>query len=401
MSTSISHHIKSLAHQFLSDTISIRQHLHQFPELSFQEEKTGIYICQQLNNMGIPYKHGWVKHGVTAIIEGKKGSSDKTIALRADIDALPIQEQSDKSYCSKNQGIMHACGHDVHTASLLGTTRILKETAHLWEGKILLIFQPGEEKTPGGASLMIQEGAIDPIPQLIFGQHVHPQLPAGKVGFCPGVFMASCDEIYITVKGKGGHGAMPDQNIDPVLISGHILVALQSIVSRNADPNTPSVLSFGKINSVGGATNVIPDEVKIEGTFRTFDEAWRTKALQQIEKIVQMTCQAYGANADVHIEKGYPYLHNNIELTQKSMIWASEFIGNEHVVQLPKRMTSEDFSYYSQLYPACFYRLGTGNTEKGITSSVHTPTFDIDESALETSTGLMAFLAISALEEMR
>ncbi len=398
MNTVVIETIQSLAKQFHADTVAIRQHLHQYPELSFQEVQTGTYIAQQLDKLGIPYIHGWVKHGITAVIEGKKTPSEKVIALRADMDALPILEESSQPYCSKNKGIMHACGHDVHTASLLGTARILKATAHLWSGKILLIFQPGEEKTPGGASLMLAEGALNPIPELIFGQHVHPQLPAGKVGFCPGVFMASCDEIYITIRGKGGHGAMPDQNIDPVLISGHVLVALQSIVSRNADPNTPSVLSFGKINSTGGATNVIPDEVKLEGTFRTFDEKWREKALKQIEQIVQMTCQAHGGNAIVHIERGYPFLNNDVVLTQKSMNWAKEFLGNEQVVQLPKRMTSEDFAYYSQLYPACFYRLGTANTKKGITSSVHTSTFDIDESALQTSIGLMAYLAIMAFQ---
>ncbi len=390
--------IKILAKSYFRDTVKTRRHLHQHPELSFHEEKTGRFIADQLKAMKIPHQHGCAVNGVVALIKGKNPKK-KIIALRADIDALPIEEANKVSYKSKNKGVMHACGHDVHTASLLGTARILNELKEEFEGTIKLIFQPAEERLPGGASIMIAEGVLEnPKPKNIFGQHVHPPLEAGKVGFRPGMFMASADEIYVTVKGRGGHGALPHECIDPVLISAHIITALQQIVSRYSNPTIPSVLTFGKINSTEGATNIIPNEVKLEGTFRTMNEKWRKVAHKSMRKMARGIAKSMGGACDFNIVKGYPALINDTELTNRAKQNAIAYLGARNVVDLPTRMTAEDFSYYSQEMPACFYRLGTGNSKKGITSPVHTNTFDIDEEALELSTGLMAWLAICDLK---
>ncbi|GAB3827486.1 M20 family metallopeptidase [Pontibacter rugosus] len=326
-----------------------------------------------------------------------KNPEKRTIALRGDMDALPIVEANDVAYKSKVEGVMHACGHDVHTASLLGAARILQDLREEFEGTVKLVFQPGEEKFPGGASLMIKEGVLqNPAPASIVGQHVFPLLPAGKVGFREGMYMASADEIYITVKGKGGHAAMPESNIDPVLISSHLIVALQQIVSRHASPKVPSVLSFGKVEAKG-ATNVIPDEVKIEGTFRTMNEVWRKEAHQKIKKLAEGLCESMGGSCNIDIKNGYPFLQNDPVVTSIARQAAVTYLGEENVVELDLWMGAEDFAYYTQEVPACFYRLGTRNEARGITSGVHTPTFDIDETALETSIGLMAFIALQEL----
>lgn len=390
--------IKKLAKSYFKDTIKIRRHLHQYPELSFQEEKTGRYIAEQLKALKIPHQHGCAVNGVVGLIKGKNPTK-KVIALRADIDALPIEEANKVRYKSKNKGVMHACGHDVHTASLLGAARILNQLKKEFEGTIKLIFQPAEERLPGGASIMIKEGVLEnPKPRSIFGQHVHPPLEAGKVGFRPGMYMASADELYLTIKGRGGHGALPHECIDPILISAHIITALQQLVSRHSNPTMPSVLTLGKINSIGGATNIIPNEVQLEGTFRTMDEKWRKAAHKFMRKIGKNLAKAMGGACDFNIVKGYPALVNHPKLTQNAKQNAIDFLGAKNVVDLPIRMTAEDFSYYSQEMPACFYRLGTGNKKKGITSPVHTNTFDIDEQALELSIGLMAWLAVCELK---
>ncbi|MEZ4930510.1 MAG: M20 family metallopeptidase, partial [Saprospiraceae bacterium] len=317
---------------------------------------------------------------------------------RGDIDALPIEEANDVPYKSKNFGVMHACGHDVHTTSLLGAAYILYNTRDQWEGSVKCIFQPAEEKLPGGASIMIKQGVLkNPAPEAIFGQHVHPPLDAGKIGMKAGKYMASADEIYISVKGKGGHGALPHDCIDTVVMAANIIVALQQVVSRFANPTTPSVLTLGKINSIGGATNVIPNEVKIEGTFRTMDEKWRFEAHDRMKAIAESIAKGMGGTVDFDLVVGYPYLVNHEELTRKAWDYAVEYLGKENVVELPIRMTAEDFAYYSQEMPACFYRLGTGNPAKGITSPIHTNTFDIDESALKVGAGLMAWMALQEL----
>ena len=389
--------IKQLAKKYHQDVIAIRRHIHQHPELSFQEKETGRYIANQLDQLGIEYEHGMAENGVVALIKGKNPEKN-VLALRADIDALPIQELNEVPYKSTKEGIMHACGHDVHSSSLLGTARILNELKEHFEGTVKLIFQPAEEKLPGGASIMIKEGVLEnPAPAKIFGQHVHPPLESGKVGFCPGRYMASADELFLTVKGRGGHGALPQNCIDPVVMSAQIIMALQQIVSRYANPAIPSVLTFGKINSTGGATNIIPNEVKIIGTFRTMDETWRAEAHKRMRKIANAIATGMGGACEFEILKGYPVLHNDEELTLNARQYAVEFLGAENVVDLPIRLTAEDFAWYSQQLPACFYRLGTGNKEKGISSPVHTNTFDIDEDSLELSIGLMAWLAIRAL----
>lgn len=389
--------IKKLAKKYHEDTIANRRHLHQNPELSFQETKTGKYIAQQLKVLKIPHQHGVADNGVVGLIKGKKPKS-KIIALRADIDALPITEANDVPYKSKNQGVMHACGHDVHTSSLLATARILNELKDKFEGTVKLIFQPAEERLPGGASIMIKEGVLEnPRPASIYGQHVHPPLESGKIGLCPGMYMASADELFMTVKGKGGHGALPHDCVDPITIAAQVISALQQVISRNAPPTIPSVLTFGKINSTGGATNVIPNEVKLEGTFRAMNEQWREKAHKRMRKIAKLVAKGMGGACKLNIVKGYPVLINDVEMTTKTKRWAQDYLGAENVVDLPIRMTAEDFAFYSHEIPACFYRLGTGNKKRNITSSIHTNTFDIDEDALELSAGLMAWLAIKEL----
>lgn len=389
--------IQELARQYYPNSIEQRRYLHQHPELSFEEVQTGRYIAARLQELGIEHRHGVAENGVVALIKGRNPKK-KVIALRADMDALPIQETNQVAYKSQRAGIMHACGHDVHTASLLGTARILHELRDQFEGTVKCIFQPGEEKLPGGASIMIKEGVLErPKPVSIFGQHVHPPLRAGLIGLKPGIYMASSDEIYVTVKGKGGHGAMPQECIDPVVITAQIIVALQQIISRYADPAIPSVLTFGKINTTGGATNIIPNEVKLEGTFRTMHEKWRSEAHKRMKKMAESIAKSMGGACEFNILRGYPVLHNNPELTVRTKKWAIEFMGKERVVDLPLRMTSEDFAYFAQAMPACFYRLGTGNPERGIQSPLHTSTFDVDESALETGMGLMSWLAIKEL----
>lgn len=391
--------VKQLANQYHEEVIQIRRHLHMHPELSFQEVETGKFIARTMGHFGIPYEHGLAGNGVVGLIEGKNPEK-KVVALRGDIDALPIQETGNHAYRSQNQGVMHACGHDVHTSSLLGTAKILNELKDEFEGTVKLIFQPGEEMLPGGASIMIKEGVLEnPKPVSILGQHVHPPLETGKIGMRPGMFMASADEIYVTVTGKGGHGALPHDCIDTIMIAANILVSLQQIVSRYGDPTVPTVLTFGKINSTGGATNIIPNEVKIQGTFRTMNEEWRHEAHQKMKKMAKGIAVSMGGDCDFDIRKGYPFLINNEDLTLRARSHAIEYLGRENVVDLPIRMTGEDFAYYSQEMPACFYRLGTGNEAKGITSSVHTDTFDIDEDALKLSIGLMAWLAICELEK--
>ncbi|WP_411274838.1 M20 metallopeptidase family protein [Daejeonella sp.] len=387
--------ISRLAQGIHAEVVGNRRHLHAHPELSFQEYETSAFVKSKLDELGISYQ-SMADTGIVALITGSK-PSDSVVALRADMDALPILEANDVPYRSTKEGVMHACGHDVHTSSLLGTAKILTELKDEFAGTVKLIFQPAEERLPGGANLMIKEGVLEnPKPQAVIGQHVMPLIESGKVGFRAGKYMASTDEIYVTVHGKGGHGAQPQQNIDPVLITSHIIIALQSIVSRVADPKIPSVLSFGKVLA-NGATNVIPNEVKLEGTFRTMDEEWRSKAHEKMKKMAEGIAEAMGGSCDFNIMRGYPFLINEEKLTAKTRAYAEEYLGKENVLDLDIWMAAEDFAYYSQAADACFYRLGTGNEVKGITSSVHTPTFDVDEDSLKLSTGLMTYIALKQL----
>ncbi|MFK8036934.1 MAG: M20 family metallopeptidase [Crocinitomicaceae bacterium] len=360
--------------------IDIRQHLHQYPELSFKEFKTSTYIQKTLKDWGIEFKV-MAETGVVGVISPSKPTT-KCIALRADIDALPILEENQTEYTSKNEGIMHACGHDVHTAMLLGTLLFLNEHKEELDCQIKFIFQPGEEKLPGGASLLIADGVLNnPKVDEIYALHVFPEMEVGNVGLKPGMYMASCDEIRMKVIGKGGHGAMPHQNVDPILISAHILTSLQQVISRNCHPATPSVLSFGRIEGLG-ATNVIPNNVKLEGTFRTMDEEWRAKAHHLIKKQSTFLAKSMGADIEVNISKGYPYLENDEPQAVKTKSLLANYFGLANVIELPIRMTGEDFSYYAQEIPATFIRIGTRNEAKGIIYPVHHSKFDIDDAAL-------------------
>lgn len=386
--------IKAFSKSINAEIKDIRAHLHSNPELSFVEVETSKFIQNYLKKIGIPYKSGFAKTGIVGKIEGKNPNK-KVIALRSDMDALPITENPQNKYCSINNGVMHACGHDLHMASLLGTAKILSEFKDEWEGTVLLIFQPGEELLPGGAKLMMEEGALQPEPEWILGQHVLPDMPAGTIGFRSGMYMASGDEIYLNIKGKGGHAAMPHKCTDNVLIASHIIVALQQIVSRNCDARIPTVLSFGKMIA-NGATNIIPEEVKIEGTFRTMNEEWRAKAKQLITNIAKSTASGMGAECEVEIRHGYPFLVNDEDLTHEAKKNAIDILGDDKVVNMDIRMTTEDFGFYSQKYPVTFYRFGVKSDKNG---SLHTSNFEANDDSLETSMNTMAWLAISHLNK--
>jgi len=389
--------IKRLAKGYLKEVTQIRRHLHTNPELSTREAQTAEFISKQLKSWGIEHQTGIARFGIVGLIHGINPDK-KVIALRADMDALPIQEVGAVPYISINPGVMHACGHDVHMASLLGTARILKSLENEFSGTVKLIFQPSEEKYPGGALPMIQAGVLEnPRPAAILGQHVFPELEAGKIGLKSGNYMASTDEVYLTVKGKGGHAAIPHKVIDPIVITSHIILALQQIVSRNAQATTPSVLSFGRIIAEG-QPNIIPDEVNVAGTMRTFDENWRKEMQKKIKAISTSIAEGMGGSCEVSIHNGYPFVFNDPAVTDQVKEYAREYLGDENVVELEMRMTAEDFSYFAQEVPGCFYRLGVMNQEKGITSSLHTATFDVDESCLETGMGLMAWIVANELK---
>ena len=388
--------VKELAKNLQTDLVVTRRHLHSNPELSFKEFKTTEYLVDRLKSFGYDLER-ITETGGYIDIKGKNPEK-KVIALRGDIDALTILEANNVDYKSKNEGVMHACGHDVHTTCVLGALQILDQMKDQFEGTVRCIFQPGEERLPGGASIMIKKGVLKPNVEEIFGQHVMPLIDAGKVGFRSGLYMASADEIYIKVIGKGGHGAHPHKNIDPVVVAAQIITQLQTVVSRRANPAMPSVLSIGKVIAEG-STNIIPNEVNMEGTFRAFNEEWRMEAHQIIKDLCNAICVAHGAECEVEVRKGYPFLNNNEELTQSARSLAEDYLGKENVVDLAIWPAGEDFAYYSQEIPACFYRLGIRNEERGITSMVHTATFDIDEKALEVGSGLMAYIALNSLNE--
>lgn len=385
--------IKNLSKNYSKEFIGIRRHLHANPELSYQEFETSKLVQAKLNEWGIDFEV-MATTGVIGIIKGKN-SGKRVIALRADMDALPITEQNQVEYRSRNEGVMHACGHDVHTTCLLGAAKILNELKNEWEGTIKLIFQPGEEKNPGGASLLIKEGVLEnPRPDAIFALHVHPNLEVGKLSFRGGMVMASADELYIKIKGKGGHAASPHLTSDTILAASQLVVNLQQLVSRMNNPFNPSVLSITSFQG-GNTTNVIPSEVKLMGTFRAMNEEWRFKAHDLIKNICKKTAEISAVEIDVEIDVGYPFVVNDIELTGKAKRKASEFSGEENVEETEMRMGAEDFAFYSHLVPACFFRLGVGNIKNNISSGVHTPTFNIDEQALEIGMGIMAWLAVS------
>ena len=396
MSESLQQQIKTLSNKYAGEFISIRRHLHAHPELSYQEFETSRFVQQKLSALNIPFEIK-ATTGVIGLLHGKNPGK-RVVALRADMDALPITEENDVAYKSTNPGVMHACGHDVHTTCLLGAAKILSELKEEWEGTIKLIFQPGEEKNPGGASILIKEGVLEnPAPQNIFGMHVHTTLQTGKLSFRGGMVMASADEIYITIKGKGGHAAAPQFTADIILIASHLIVSLQQIISRNNNPFNPSVLSITSFQG-GNTTNVIPSEVKLMGTFRAMDEAWRYKAHGLIKKMATEIVHGMGAEIDIKIDTGYPFVLNNEQLSAAARSKAESYLGKENVEETELRMGAEDFAFYSHKIPGCFFRLGTGNVAKGITIGGHTPTFDVDEDAIEIGMGMMALLGATNAE---
>ncbi|MCX6250105.1 MAG: M20 family metallopeptidase [Bacteroidetes bacterium] len=390
--------IQNLANKLFPEMVSIRHHFHMNPELSTEEYQTAEFICEKLDEAGITYSKNIGGTGIVAIIEGKNPLS-KNIALRADMDALPVVEENEVDYKSKISGKMHACGHDVHMTCLLGAGMILNTLKDQFNGSIKLIFQPSEETYPGGAIKMIGEGVLkNPKTQTVIGQHVTNEFDAGKIGVRSGLYMASTDEVFLTVRGKGGHAATPDQVIDPILIASHIIIAIQQIVSRNANPIVPTVVSFGKI--IGeGRTNIIPDEVLVAGTIRTFDESWQVKIHEKIAKLSSSIAEGMGGSCETRISHGYPALVNDDQLTAKIRSWAIDYLGENNVLNLEKRMTAEDFAYFAKEVPSSFYRLGTRNEQEGKISNLHTSTFDIDENSILTGMGFMAYSAIRFLTE--
>ena len=387
--------IKQLSTDIHRDVVGLRRHLHTYPELSFEEHKTSEFVKHQLDELGIPWK-SVAGTGVLATLAGALPSGE-VVAVRADLDALPIQEMNKVSYASQHPNVMHACGHDFHTSSLLGTARIVHALKDHFKGTVKFFFQPGEEVIPGGASHMIRDGVLEnPRVGAVIGQHAMPRIEVGKIGIRKGKHMASMDSLFVRVIGKGGHGAQPHLNIDPVVIASHIIIALQQIVSRMAHPGDPTVLSFGKVIA-NGAINVIPDEVYMEGTFRAMNEGWRTKAHDLMVKMAGEIAEGMGGKCEFKIQRGYPFLVNEQKLTEEVQQHAVDYLGEENVLEEDIWMAAEDFAYYSQARDSCFYLCGVGNEKKGIRSSLHTPTFDIDEDALAISTGLMAYIALKRL----
>lgn len=384
--------IEELTKKYFPYVVECYHHLHAHPELSFQEFETSRFIQNELTKIGIPFKAGIAGTGILAKIEGKNPTK-KVIALRADMDALPICEAVDIPWKSKKENVMHACGHDAHVACLLGISKILVDLKTTFEGTVLLIFQPGEEKAPGGASVMLDEGIFDEIqPEIILAQHVSVDYPTGTMGFLPGLIMASADEIHVKVHGKGGHGALPHLCNDTVLATAQTLVALQQVRSRLCPPLIPMVLTFGKLVA-NGAQNVIPHEVELSGTFRTFDEKWRLEAKNHIRRIITETCSAYGCTAEITMPDGYPCVVNDTSVTNQAREFASDWVGNENIRDLEMRLTSEDFGFFTQKYPSTFYRTGVKSAINETTGGLHSSTFRIDENGLKTGLGGMAWLS--------
>jgi len=398
----ISFFMEKTALQTLCQTVSRRvkiayRHLHAHPELSFCERETSDFIQKELLQMGIPFRSGIGGFGILAQIEGK--AAGRSVALRADMDALPVKEATDLPFCSQNAGVMHACGHDAHVACLLGVADILNKTKNYWNGNVLLVFQPAEEKDPGGAHLMLEEGVFSQkSPQIILAQHVSIDYPVGTLAFGGGRIMASADEIHITIGGCGGHGALPHKINDTVLCAAQTLVALQQVRSRLCPPLTPMVLSFGRLIA-DGATNVIPSEVELHGTLRTLDENWRREAKKHIRRIAEDTAAAFGCSATVAMPEGYPCVDNDEKTAAQAARFAAELLGKENVAALETRLTAEDFGFFSQKYPACFYRFGVRGANNSESGELHSATFRIDEDGLYYGVLGMAHITLRFLEE--
>ncbi len=392
--------IKALAEEIYPEVVRLRRAIHQNPETAFEEYETARLVAETLQPLGLELQTSIAGTGVIATLRG--GRPGRTVMLRADMDALPIHELNDFDFRSQNPGKMHACGHDAHTASLLGAAMILSRLRDQLNGTVRFLFQPSEERLPGGAKVLIDEGlfqkdVFQPTPSAIFGMHVQPDLETGKIGVRSGMYMASADELYLTVKGTGGHAAGPHRlQADAVLVTAHLIVALQSIISRNCPPDVPSVLSFGRVIA-DGATNVIPETARLEGTFRAMDEVWRFRAHELMRRVAEHTALAFGAEVELEIAVGYPALYNHPDETELVRKAATAYVGEENVVDLDLWFASEDFAWYLREIPGSFYRVGTGNVAKGIVHGLHTPRFTIDEEALRISPGFMAYLATEYL----
>ncbi len=382
--------IRQLADEVYPEVVRLRRAIHQKPELAFEEHATAALVAEELASLPVEFRTGVAQTGVVATLKG--GQPGPTVALRADMDALPIHEETGLEFASGNAGAMHACGHDAHTASLLGTAMILSRLKDDWPGTVRFIFQPSEEKPPGGARAMIKEGVLEGV-DAIYGQHVAPELQTGVIGVRSGAYMASADEVYVTIHGEGGHAAAPHElKGDAVLAAAHVLTALQSVISRHRPPGVPSVLSFGRVIA-DGATNVLPDLARLEGTFRAMDEDWREKGRNLIRRTAEHAAQALGATAEVDFTIGYPALFNHEEPSQCVRSAAKDFVGEERTLDLDQWYAAEDFAFFVEECPGAFYRLGTGNKSEGITHGLHTPRFTIDEEALRSGAGFMAYLA--------
>ncbi len=390
--------IRFLADQHYDMLVRWRHDLHRHPELSFEEHHTHQYLCDQLDQLGIHDLQTVAGTGLMARIEGKNPTG-KTLVLRADMDALPVEEENDVFYRSQNAGVMHACGHDVHMTCVLGAARILEDIRDQWEGTVILLFQPAEEKVPGGALQVVESGLLAGYhPDLILGQHVDPTLEAGTVGYRPGKYMASTDELYLTVAGKGGHAALPDKVTNTPYVAARILTGMEDLVEKESPAGFPSVLRFGKVEAAG-ATNVIPDKVSMEGTFRTFDETWRNTVHHKITALAKETADQYDAQATLEIRKGYPVLENDPAATSGAMNFSASFLGKDKIIPLELRMTAEDFAYYSRIAPSLFFRLGVTAPEQNTIHHLHTSRFDIHEPVLSLGAGHLAWLTYCFLRE--
>lgn len=387
--------VTQLADNIYPEVVRLRRTIHANPELAFEEHETSKLVAETLEKLGAEVRSGVAKTGVVATIKGKKGSG-KVIGLRADMDALPIAEATGLEFASKNPGKMHACGHDAHTAIGLGAAMILSELRDEFAGEVRILFQPSEERNPGGAPFMIADGALDGVDE-IYGLHVIAQHDAGTVGFCEGEMMASADELYITIKGKSAHGARPQFGVDPIVTAAQVITALQTLVSRNLDPFSQGVITIGSIHG-GFAPNIIPEEVKLVGTLRAMTSEWREFAHKRVLEIVEGVCTAMGATCEVVIDKGYPMLKNDPSKTHFAEDAARELFGNDRVFKAERLMGAEDFAYYLEKVPGTFYRLGIRNTVKGITADIHNDHFTIDESALKTGVAMQAYLALKSLQ---
>jgi amidohydrolase len=390
--------ILSRSEELLGEVINLRRHFHKYPELSYAETGTAAYICNWLETNGISFVSGIAGTGIIARIKGTAGDG-RTIALRAELDALPIHEKNESCFTSVRPGVMHACGHDGHMAMLMGTALVLNDLRSHLKGNILLIFQPGEEKSPGGARLVIESGALnDPKPDMFIAQHILPELETGRVGYRPGRYMASCDEVYITVTGRGGHAALPGLTTDQIFIASTLVVRLKERMTKQQMANQiPTVLGIGKISGEG-ATNVIPEKVDIEGTFRTFDEKWRAEGLDLVKSVAEETAIEYGVRIDVRIAEGYPVLFNDENLTAHALTFSEELLGKEKIETFDLRMSSDDFSFYNALAPSLYYRVGIKKKNTPL-RKLHTADFDIDEDGLKTGVANLSWLVYRFLKE--